>query len=58
MTVTATRACATDARHDQARAIREHHEKREQAPKESARDARLRMQIERERKERPMTGGK
>lgn len=43
--------------HNQAKAIQQQHEKREQPRNESARDARLRMQIERERKERPMTGG-
>lgn len=43
---------------DEARAIREHHEKQPPAPKESARDARLRMQIEQQRKQRPMTGTK
>lgn len=42
----------------QSKAIREQHEKRPEPSRESARDARLRMQIERERKERPMTGGK
>lgn len=43
---------------DQSRAIQRQHEKRQPASNESARDARLRMQIERERKERPMTGTK
>lgn len=43
---------------DHSRAIREQHDAKPQAPKESPRDARLRTQIERERKERPMTGGK
>ncbi|WP_433705816.1 hypothetical protein [Paraburkholderia sacchari] len=42
---------------DQSRAIQQQHEKRPEPSRESARDARLRMQIERERKERPMTGG-
>lgn len=42
---------------DQSRAIQQQHEKRQPQPQESARDARLRTQIERERKERPMTGG-
>lgn len=47
----------TDYRHDQARAIREQHEKRPPASNETPQQARLRTQIERERKERPMTGG-
>lgn len=42
---------------DQARAIREHHDKQPAPRSESARDARLRQAIERERKQRPMTGG-
>ena len=40
---------------DQTRAIQEQHEKRPEPRQESPRDARLRTQIERERKERPMT---
>ena len=43
--------------HNQAKAIQQQHEKRQPQPQESARDARLRTQIERERKTRPMTGG-
>ena len=43
--------------HNQAKAIQQQHEKRPDPSRESARDARLRTQIERERKERPMTGG-
>lgn len=47
----------TDDARNQSRAIQQQHEKRPEPSRESARDARLRMQIERERKERPMTGG-
>ena len=43
---------------DQSRAIQQQHEKRPEPSRESARDARLRTQIERERKTRPMTGTK
>lgn len=43
---------------DQSRAIREQHEKRQPASNETPQQARLRMQIEREQKKRPMTGGK
>lgn len=43
---------------DQARAIQEQHAKRQPASTETPQQARLRTQIERERKERPMTGGK
>ncbi|MCP3709749.1 hypothetical protein M3I54_22660 [Paraburkholderia sp. CNPSo 3274] len=43
---------------DQAKAIREQHDAKPAAPKESPRDARLRTQIERDAKKRPMTGGK
>jgi hypothetical protein len=43
---------------EQSRAIQQQHEKRPEPRNESARDARLRMQIERERKTRPMKGGK
>ncbi|WP_321951911.1 hypothetical protein [Paraburkholderia bannensis] len=41
---------------NQAKAIQEQREKRPEPRRESGRDARLRIQIERERKERPMTG--
>ena len=40
----------------QSKAIQQQHEKRPEPKRESARDARLRTQIERGRKERPMTG--
>lgn len=42
---------------NQAKAIQQQHEKRPPARNETPQQARLRMQIERERKERPMTGG-
>ena len=45
------------AQRNQAKAIQQQHEKRPEPRQESPRDARLRTQIERERKERPMTGG-
>ena len=47
----------TDDARNQSRAIQQQHEKRPEPSRESARDARLRTQIERGRKERPMTGG-
>ena len=49
---------STETLQDHAKAIQQQHEKRPEPSRESARDARLRTQIERERKERPMTGGK
>ena len=42
----------------QAKAIREQHEKRPAPRQETPQQARIRMQIEREQKQRPMTGGK
>lgn len=43
---------------DQSRAIREQHETRPAPRQETPKQARIRMQIEREQKQRPMTGGK
>ena len=48
---------STDTLRDQSRAIREQSEQRPEKRNETPQQARLRMQIERERKERPMTGG-
>lgn len=47
-----------NANAEHSRAIREQAEAKPPTPKESPRDARLRTQIERERKEKPMTGTK